>query len=81
MNDGSAERQPLINSNAADGRRPPVYSSHQFPVDEGCIQSTMLMRKSSKRSLIRNSITGEATVSANYSSEVVGCGGGVWGRG
>ena len=29
---------------------------------------------------MRNSITSEATVSASYSSEVVGCGGGVWGR-
>jgi len=27
------------------------------------------------RSLIRNSVTSEARVSANYSSEVVGCGG------
>jgi len=33
-------------------------------------------RKTMRRSLIRNSITSEATVSASYSSEVVGCGGG-----
>ena len=31
------------------------------------------------RSLIQNSITSEATVRASYSSEVVGCGTGVWG--
>ena len=35
MNEESAERQPLISSNASD--RPPVYSSGQFPVDEGTL--------------------------------------------
>jgi len=37
MNDDSGERQPLINSNASDDCRPPVYSSHRFPVDEGIL--------------------------------------------
>jgi len=34
MNDELGETQPLINNNTSDGCRPPVYSSHQFPVDE-----------------------------------------------
>jgi len=35
MKNESAERQPLINSNASNGcRPPPVYSSHQSPVDD-----------------------------------------------
>ena len=35
MSEENAERQPLINSNASEGCRPPVYSAYQFPVDEG----------------------------------------------